>query len=310
VIPIGTLIYNWIATIWNGALELRAATWYALLAVSTMACGLAGELMYSVIPVGWALDNTTASQGDTLYVLVGGGVMGGFAALHYWFPKISGRLAGEGLGKIALAKMTIGIHLYVLPMFLAGLKGQPVDVFKFYESTGVDALNVIASIGAWILVIGILLEIGNLAYSWNNGIPARGHDPWKGTTLEWYALSPPPLHNFDAVPDVRSPEPLRDIREAILRRESSFTAPEPLERIASPEPEREPQPEPATAPVEDVAADGEGEPEAASDAETDAPQETAAEEAAEEAAAPNDGASSDDDGGSTEPDEGDNAPVA
>ena len=73
VVPIGTLLYNWIATIWNGALELRAATWYALLAISTMACGLAGELMYSVIPVGWALDNTTASQGDTLYVLVGGG---------------------------------------------------------------------------------------------------------------------------------------------------------------------------------------------------------------------------------------------
>ena len=71
-------------------------------AISTMSCGLAGELGYSVIPVGWALDNTTASQGDTLYVLVGGGVFGGFAALHYWFPKLSGRLLGEGVGKVAL----------------------------------------------------------------------------------------------------------------------------------------------------------------------------------------------------------------
>lgn len=243
VIPIGTLLYNWIATIWNGALELRAATWYALLAISTMACGLAGELMYSVIPVGWALGHTTASQGDTLYVLVGGGVMGGFAALHYWFPKMSGRLLGEGLGKIALAKMTIGIHLFVLPMFLAGLKGQPVDIYKFYEGTGVDAYNVIASIGALILVIGIFVELANAAYSWNNGIASRGHDPWKGSTLEWYALSPPPPHNFDAVPDVRSPEPLHDIRDAVARNQRSFTAPEPLEHVASPEPEPEPAPE-------------------------------------------------------------------
>ena len=67
-----------------------------------MSFGLAGELGYSVIPVGWALDYTTASQGDTLYVLVGGGVIGGFAGLHYWFPKLSGRLLGEGLGKVAL----------------------------------------------------------------------------------------------------------------------------------------------------------------------------------------------------------------
>ena len=99
VVPIGVIFYNWIATIWGGALELRAATWYALAAIATMSFGLAGELTYSVIPVGWALDYTTASQGDTLYVLVGGGVIGGFAGLHYWFPKLTGRLLGEGIGK-------------------------------------------------------------------------------------------------------------------------------------------------------------------------------------------------------------------
>ena len=145
-----------------------------------------------MIPVGWALDYTTASQGDTLYVLIGGGVMGGFAALHYWFPKLGGRLLGEGVGKVALVLMTIGVHLYVIPMFFAGLVGQPVDVFKFYEDTGLDGYNLVASIGAFILVIGIFVELGNAAYSWHSGLPARGHDPWGGTTLEWYALSPPP----------------------------------------------------------------------------------------------------------------------
>lgn len=258
IVPIGILIYNWVATIWGGTLRLRAATWYALLAISTMACGLAGELGYSVIPVGWALDFTTASQGDTLYVLVGGGVMGGFAALHYWFPKLSGRLLNEGLGKGALALMTIGIHLYVVPMFLAGLKGQPVDVWQYFEGAGVDGYNLIASIGAFVLVLGILIELGNAAHSWSHGLPARGHDPWAGATLEWFALSPPPTHNFDAVPDVRSAEPLHDIRESIERRERSFAAPAPLERIASPaaEPAAEPEPQP----VADAAEQGSAEP--------------------------------------------------
>ena len=237
LVPLGALFYNWIATIWGGTLELRAATWYALAAIAMISFGLAGELSYSVIPVGWGLDYTTASQGDTLYVLVGGGVIGGFAALHYWFPKISGRLLGEGVGKTALLMILIGLNLYVVPMFLAGLEGQPVDVYKYYEDAGVDGYNLIASIGAFILVLGILLELGNAAYSWNNGIPARGHDPWRGTTLEWFALSPPPPHNFDAVPDVRSGEPLHDIREWIARRERAFKPPAGPERIASPEPE-------------------------------------------------------------------------
>jgi heme/copper-type cytochrome/quinol oxidase subunit 1 len=246
VVPIGVLFYNWIATLWGGTLRLRAPAWYALLAISTIACGLAAELAYSVIPVGWLLGNTTATQGDTLYVLVGGGVMGGFAALHYWFPKFNGRVLGEGLGKAALALMLVGIHLYVIPMFFAGLEGQPVDVFTYYEDTGVDGYNLVASVGAVLLTIGILVELANAAYSWNHGIRARGHDPWGGATLEWFALSPPPPHNFDAVPDVRSPEPLHDIREAVRSRTETWTAPEPLERVSSPasasesESEREP----------------------------------------------------------------------
>ena len=229
LIPVGLIFYNWIATLWDGALRLRAASWYALLAISTMACGLAGEFGYSVIPVGWALEYTTASQGDTLYVLVGGGVFGGFAALHYWYPKLSGRLLGEGLGKAALGLMVVGIHLYVIPMFLAGLQGQPVDVWQYYEDEGLDTLNAIASLGAFALVAGILLALGNAAYSWNNGIEAGGHDPWGGSTLEWFALSPPPPHNFDAVPDVRSAEPLRDIRLTIAARVADYAPPPPLE---------------------------------------------------------------------------------
>ena len=99
-VPIGLLIFNWVATLWGGTLRPAGARRCSRsAAISSMAIGLAGELAYSVIPVGWQLDNTTAAQADTFYVLVGGGVLGGFAALHYWFPKLTGRMMGEGLGK-------------------------------------------------------------------------------------------------------------------------------------------------------------------------------------------------------------------
>jgi cytochrome c oxidase subunit 1 len=235
-IPIGVLLFTWLGTLWQGSIRLRAPMLYALAAISTMVCGLAGELAYSVIPVGWQLGHTTASQGDTLYVIVGGAVFGGFAALHYWMPKMTGRLVSEGPAKAALVLMLVGIHLYVIPMFFAGLEGQSVDIYKFFSGEDIGAYNAIASVGAFILAIGIFVELGNLALSYNHGLPT-GHDPWGGSTLEWFALSPPPPHNFDAVPDVRSAEPLLDIREAVRRRTEAWEAPVPREAPAPAEPE-------------------------------------------------------------------------
>jgi cytochrome c oxidase subunit 1 len=209
-----------------------------------MSIGLAGELAYSVIPVGWQLDNTAAAHGDTFAVLAGGAVLGGFAALHYWFPKLTGRMMGEGSAKAALVAIVAGIYVYALASFLAGLKGQPADVYKFFEGNGLDGFNLVASIAAFVVAVGVLLELGNVAYSWGRGVRA-GHDPWGGSTLEWFALSPPPEHNFDVVPDVRSAEPLEDIRRAIRERTESWRSPKPTRRA---EPVAQPsQPEPAQA---------------------------------------------------------------
>jgi heme/copper-type cytochrome/quinol oxidase subunit 1 len=230
IVPIGLLLVNWIATLWRGALRMRTAALFAIGAISTLIFGLAGELMYSLVPVGWQLDNTTAAQGDTAFVLVGGAVLGGFAAIHYWFPKMTGRILGEGLGRISFWTILLGVHLYVWPMFLAGLKGQPVDIYKFYSGLGLDGYNLVASIGSFVLLAGIVIGTANVVIGYTTG-RRSGHDPWGGATLEWFALSPPPLHNFDAVPDVRSPEPLRDIREAIREREELWPRrrPRPLE---------------------------------------------------------------------------------
>jgi cytochrome c oxidase subunit I len=252
VVPFGILFFNWIATLWGGALHLRAPMLFALGAISTAAIGLAGELAQSVIPVAWQTAGTTAATMDTHYALVGGSVFGGFAALYYWFPKLTGRTMGEGLARISFWTLLVGVHLTFAPMFFAALEGQPVDVYKYYEGTGLAGYNLVSSIGSFVLAAGILTTLANAAYSATNGVRA-GHDPWGGDTLEWFALSPPPPHNFDAIPDVRSAEPLRDIREAVRRRTESWQPPPPpLERPAPGAPPSEP------APAERAPSEGDG----------------------------------------------------
>jgi cytochrome c oxidase subunit 1 len=250
LVPVGLLFFNWATTMWEGAISVGAPLALSLAAAIAFVFGLGGQLMTSVIPVGLQLENTTTAQQDTVMVLVGF-TLAAFAALHYWLPKVTGRLVAEGPAKAAAGLILFGALLYATGMFLAGLEGQPVDVFRYYEDDGVSTENLIASLGAFALAIGVLAELANLAASYGGG-RSTGHDPWRGSTLEWFALSPPPSHNFDAVPDVRSPEPLRDIREAIRSREAAYVPPAPLERAA---------PAPAT-PVPAAVAAGEHEAEA------------------------------------------------
>jgi cytochrome c oxidase subunit 1 len=226
VIPIGAVFVNWLGTLAGGVLRMRAPLVFALAAISTLSFGLIMELIQSVIPVNWLLGDTTASTAASGYVLVGGPVLAGFAALHYWFPKMTGRVMGESLGRSSAALIVIGAHVTFLPLFFAGVEGQQVDIFKFFEASdainamSLNAYNLIATIGAFVLSLGVILTLVNAYASLRSGVRA-GPDPWRGETLEWFATSPPPPHNFDVVPDVRSDEPLRDIREAVRRRDAS-----------------------------------------------------------------------------------------
>ena len=125
---------------------------------------------------------------------------------------------GETLARFSFWTMGIGLLVTFVPLFLAGSEhGQIVDAYKFFSGTGVSTENLISTIGAFVLAIGIILTLVNAIASVSNGGRA-GHDPWAGDSLEWFALSPPEPHNFDVLPDVRSDRPLRDIREAIAHR--------------------------------------------------------------------------------------------
>jgi cytochrome c oxidase subunit I len=232
-LPVGLVVFNLVATMAGGALRLRAPLLFALGAISTLSIGLAGELTHSAVAIGRELGGTTDSTASTHYALAGAAVFGGFAALYYWFPKIAGRTMGEALGRISFWAMLVGVNLGFLPLALAGLQGQPIDTYKFFAGTGVSADNLIATIGIFVLALGIVLTLANAAISLRSGRRAY-HDPWQGSTLEWFSESPPPMHNFEVIPDVRRPEPLRDIRDAIRRRERAVgaAAAEPAQPVA------------------------------------------------------------------------------
>lgn len=225
IVPVGLIFFNLISTLLGGALRMRAPLLFAIGALSMISIGLASEMTHSMVAVAWQLKNTTDATAATHFALVGGAVFGGFAALHYWFPKMTGRTMGESLARISFWTMVVGILVAFVPLFFAGgLEGQVIDAYKFFGGSGVDAYNLIASVGTLILAAGIVMTLVNAILSREGG-PEAGHDPWGGESLEWFALSPPDPHNFDVLPDVRSARPMRDIRAAIAHRTSGRETP-------------------------------------------------------------------------------------
>lgn len=221
IVPIGLIVFNLIATLAGGRLRMRAPMLFAVAAISAISVGLAAEIVQSLVGAAWDIKNTTAGTAATHFALIGGAVFGGFAALHYWFPKMTGRTMGEPLARISFGIMVVGLGLAFVPLFLAGaIHGEVIDAYKYYDNAGVDVYNLLSTIGMFVLAIGIVLTIVNAMLSRTGG-PTAGHDPWGGDSLEWFTLSPPDPHNFDVLPDVRSDRPMRDIRQAIAHRSAN-----------------------------------------------------------------------------------------
>jgi cytochrome c oxidase subunit I len=232
IVPFGLVFFNLIATLSGGTLRMRAPLLFAAGAIASIAIGLAAEIMQSMVAAAWDIKNTTDSTAATHFALVGGAVFGGFAALHWWFPKMTGRTMGESLARISFWAMAIGMLLAFVPLLLAGgIEGQVVDAYKYFGGEGLDVYNLIATIGSFVLAAGILLTLINAILSREGGAET-GHDPWGAESLEWFALSPPEPHNFDVLPDVRSARPLRDIRAAIGHRTRRAVAARESEPVA------------------------------------------------------------------------------
>jgi cytochrome c oxidase subunit I len=213
-VPTGVKIFNWVATLWRGTIEYRTPLLFAIGGVGTFLMGGITGIFLAVFPVDWQLTDTYFVVAHFHYTAFGASAFAMMAALYYWFPKMSGRMMSESLGKASFWLFLVGFHITFLIQHSAGLSGMPRRVYEYSDRDGLPIYNLISSIGSWILALGILLTIINLVRSVKAGAPA-GPDPWKANTLEWYTPSPPPENNFDAIPRVRSVEPMKDIRREV-----------------------------------------------------------------------------------------------
>jgi len=215
-VPTGVKIFNWLATLWRGTIVMKTPLYFAAGLISMFVIGGISGVILAVFPVDWQLHDTYFIVAHIHYVLFGGSVFGIFAGLYYWFPKMTGRMLSEGIGKLSFWTMLIGFNLTFLIQHSMGLSGMPRRIYRYPESGGWEGWNLISTIGSFLLGIGVLITVYNVIVSLKKGKTA-GNDPWKANTLEWFTQSPPPVNNFDVVPRVRSVEPMRDIRVEVQK---------------------------------------------------------------------------------------------
>jgi cytochrome c oxidase subunit I len=215
-VPTGVKIFNWTATLWRGTIEYRVALLFCVGGIATFLMGGITGIFLAVFPVDWQLTDTYFVVAHFHYTAFGAAAFAMVGALYYWFPKMTGRLMSESLGKASFVLFFIGFHLTFLIQHSAGLDGMPRRIYEYTSASGWGWMNMISTIGAFVLALSVLLTVINVARSLKHGAIA-GPDPWKANTLEWFTSSPPPENNFDVIPRVRSVEPMKDIRRQIER---------------------------------------------------------------------------------------------
>ena len=198
-VPTGIKIFNWLATLWRGSIVFRTPLYFGAGMVGLFTMGGITGVQLAIFPVDWQLHDSYFVVAHFHYTLFGGAVFGIMAGLYYWFPKMSGRMLGEGLGKLSFWLMFIGFNLTFLIQHSAGLSGMPRRVYQYPDQGDLELYNIISTVGSFLLGIGVIVSVVNILRSLKNGKRA-GNDPWQGNTLEWFTQSPPPANNFDVIP--------------------------------------------------------------------------------------------------------------
>jgi len=206
-VPSAVAVFAWLATIWLGRPVITTAFLYFSSMILLFVIGGVSGFMTASVPVDWQLTDTYFVVAHLHYVLIGINVFPVLGAVYFWFPKMTGRLMDERLGRWNFWTTFIGFNLAFLPMHITGLLGMPRRVYTYADGMGWNTLNMITSVGSFVLAVGILLFLVNVLKSLKSGVPA-GNNPWDAPTLEWAIPSPPPPYNFAVIPTVASRHPL------------------------------------------------------------------------------------------------------
>ena len=210
-VPTGIKIFNWIATMYGGRIWFATPMLFcAGFLFQFLVAGLTG-IMLAAAPLDWQLSDSYFVVAHFHYVLLGGLLFTLFAGIYYWFPKATGRLLDETLGRWHFWLLVIGFHLTFDTLHFAGLLGMPRRIYTYAAIRGWNGVNLVASIGVIFQTAAILVFVWNVVRSLRRGAVA-GSDPWDGWTLEWTTSSPPPEYNFAVLPEVRSSRPLWDLK--------------------------------------------------------------------------------------------------
>ena len=200
-IPTGIKIFNWVGTMWRGTLDLKTPMLFAIGFVTMFVIGGISGVMHAMAASDAQQQDTYFIVAHLHYVLFGGSIFALVAGIYYWFPKFTGRMFNEKLGKLNFLLMFIGFNVTFFPMHFTGLDGMPRRIYTYSSGMGWDFWNMVSTLGAALLALSLLVFMHNIVMSWLKGEPA-GNDPWDARTLEWSIPSPPPEHNFDEIPTV------------------------------------------------------------------------------------------------------------
>jgi cytochrome c oxidase subunit I len=202
-IPTGVKIFNWLGTLWNGDLRFATPMLFSIGFIAMFVIGGLSGVTHAVVPSDYQQTDTYYIVAHFHYVLFGGAIFGLFAGIYYWWPKVFGRMLSETGGKLTFWLMLIGFNLTFGPMHVLGLQGMPRRIQSYPASLGLSFWNMVASIGAFVIAISVLVFLVSAIASFRK--PKRMEaDPWDARTLEWATSSPPPEYNFEEIPVVHS----------------------------------------------------------------------------------------------------------
>jgi cytochrome c oxidase subunit 1/cytochrome c oxidase subunit I+III len=230
-VPTGVKIFNWIATMWGGSIRFTTAMLFAMAFLVEFVIGGLSGITFAVAPIDWQMTDSYYVVAHFHYVVFGGTAFAVLGAVYHWFPKMSGKLLSESLGKWNFWLMVVGFNLTFFVQHFLGILGMPRRVYTYPDLPMWGTLNMVSTVGAVMMGVASLLLVANVALSLRRGKPA-GENPWDAWTLEWATTSPPPHDNFERVPPVHGLRPLWDLAHGTAPRKTTGKAERILDKNA------------------------------------------------------------------------------